>query len=77
VDGDCFSATLKLTSKTKIGSHYVKTDDTPLKPHQRLMNSPDVNEMKTFLAAVFCGLNPFAFKRHIDYLKIQVPKTVR
>lgn len=73
-----FSATLKLTSKTKIGSRYVKTYDTPQTPHQRLMSSPDVNEgMKTFLTEVFCNLNPFALKRHIDYLQTKILKTVR
>ena len=62
-----FCASLKLVSKTKQGSRYHKTYDTPRTPYQRLMDSPDMNEaVKTNLTEQACNINPFALKKLID-----------
>jgi hypothetical protein len=73
-----FSPTLKLVEKTKVGSRYLKTYDSPQTPYQRLMASSAVNEgRKTILTEQFCKLNPFALKRQIDSLQRKILATVR
>jgi len=73
-----FCPSLKLAAKTKIGSHYAKTYDTPRTPHQRLMDSTDVNEaIKTHLTELACNLNPFSLKRQIDHHQRQILNTLR
>jgi hypothetical protein len=62
-----FSASVKLTAKTKQGSKYRRDYDLPQSPYQRLMACPDVNEgIKTHLTEIACNLNPFALKTLID-----------
>lgn len=62
-----FCASLKLLHKTKHGSRYRKTYDTPQTPYQRLIASPHVNEaVKTRLTEIFANINPFSLKRLID-----------
>lgn len=73
-----FSPTLKLVEKTKVGSRYLKTYDSPQTPYQRLMASPAINEgLKTILTERFCKLNPFALKRQIDSLQRNILAKVR
>ena len=73
-----FSPTLKLVDKTKVGSRYFKTYDTPQTPCQRLMASPHTNEaIKTFLTELVCNLNPFALKKQIDHHQRLILATVR
>ena len=73
-----FSPSLKLVEKTKVGSRYLKTYDTPQTPYQRLMNSPAINEgMKIILTEQFSRLNPFALKQQIDALQRKILATAR
>jgi hypothetical protein len=73
-----FSPTLKLIDKKKEGSRYIKKYDIPRTPYQRLMESPDINELKkTFLTEVFCNINPFKLKHQIEFKQQQILKNLR
>ena len=63
-----YCPTLKILSKSKVGSRYIKKYSPPQTPHQRLIESPEILEpMKEHLTELFCNLNPFALKKQIDY----------
>jgi hypothetical protein len=62
-----FCPTLKLKSKSKINSKYVKIYETPKTPCQRLLDSEHINaEAKLHLNEVYNSLNPFTLKRKIE-----------
>jgi hypothetical protein len=68
-----FSASLKLIEKKKFGSHYIKKYDYPKTPCQRLIESPDIDELKkTFLTELSCNCNPYHLKRRIDRMQRQI-----
>lgn len=63
-----FCTNLKLIEKVKVNSRYRKKYDDPKTPHQRLMDSPHLNEaQKTHLTELGCNLNPFSLKKQIDH----------
>lgn len=63
-----FCPNLKLLSKTKIGSKYMRRYETPQTPVQRILNSPETNELiKTRLTEKLLNLNPLNLKKYIDY----------
>jgi len=73
-----FSASLKLIEKKKLGSRYIKKYDHPKTPCQRLIDSPDVDELKkTFLTELSCNCNPFYLKRRIDRMQRQILSKLR
>jgi hypothetical protein len=62
-----FCPSLKLQSKRRVNSKYVKTYETPKTPYQRLMASAFVTkEAKQKLAETLLLLNPFALKKTIE-----------
>jgi hypothetical protein len=62
-----FCPTLKLKSKSKINSKYVKIYETPKTPCQRLLDSEHINAgAKHHLKEVYNSLNPFTLKRKIE-----------
>jgi len=63
-----FCPTLKLLSKEKIGSRYVRRYATPRTPAQRLIDSPEINEaLKTHLTEKLTNISPVSQKKFIDY----------
>jgi len=73
-----FCTNLKLIEKTKVGSRYKKKYDDPKTPCQRLMESKHINEaQKTHLTEIYCNLNPFKLKKHIDYKQRQILNALR
>jgi len=73
-----FCPTLKLATKNKEGSRYVKTYETPQTPYQRLMASTDVLEpAKIHLGVLFSQLNPYALKKQIDYHQRRILSQLR
>lgn len=63
-----FCPNLKLLSKTKVGSRYVKRYDLPKTPAQRTIDHPHVNEaIKTHLTEKLLNLNPINLKKSIDH----------
>jgi hypothetical protein len=62
-----FCPTLKLKSKSRINSKYVKTYETPKTPCQRLLDSEHITaSAKHHLKEVYNSLNPFTLKRKIE-----------
>lgn len=62
-----FCPSMKLTSKHRVKSKYVKKYDVPKTPYQRLMASPDISpEAKEKLTETFLLLNPFTLKKKIE-----------
>jgi hypothetical protein len=62
-----FCPSMKLQSKSRVGSKYKKIYDTPQTPYQRLMKSEHVsNEAKIKLSSIHLKLNPFELKRVIE-----------
>lgn len=62
-----FCPSMKLVSKTRIGSRYRKTYDEPRTPYQRVMESPQVTEeQKMQLMTIHSALDPFALKNAIE-----------
>jgi len=62
-----FCPSLKLKSKHRINSKYVKKYETPKTPYQRVMASEFVSkEAKQKLAETLLLLNPFALKKNIE-----------
>jgi hypothetical protein len=62
-----FCPSVKLASKTRIGSRYRKTYEKPQTPYQRVMDSPHVGEeVKMRLMTTHSGLNPFLLKNAIE-----------
>lgn len=68
-----FCPNLKLISKARINSRYQKKYSKPLTPYQRLLESPDVDQIiKNKLQTIFATLNPFELQKNIrkklDYI---------
>jgi len=62
-----FSPTLKLKTKHRVKSKYVKKYHAPKTPHQRLMTSPDISPAaKQKLTETLLILNPFTLKKKIE-----------
>ena len=62
-----FYPTLKLKSKSHMGSRWVKKYSTPITPAQRLLDHPDVaTENKIKLNALMKSLNPFDLQQRIQ-----------
>jgi hypothetical protein len=62
-----FCPTLKLKSKHRVKSKYVKTYEFPKTPYQRLILSETVSsEAKQKLTETFLKLNPFSLKKMIE-----------
>ena len=62
-----FCPSLKLLSKTRIGSKYKKTYEKPTTPYNRVMTSPHVSEeVKKQLLHLQKTLNPFQLKKRIE-----------
>jgi len=62
-----FCPSMKLVSKTRVRSRYVKRYDPPQTPYERLLQSQDVSaENKLQLQAAYARLNPFALKKIIE-----------
>jgi len=63
-----FCPTLKLLSKEKIGSRYVRHYGPPRTPAQRLIDSPALNEaVKNHLTEKLTNVNPVNLKKFIDH----------
>jgi hypothetical protein len=63
-----FCPTLKLKSKTKIGSRYLRRYESPRTPCQRLLDCPVLNEaLKTHLTERKLNINPLHLKKFIDH----------
>ena len=62
-----FCPCMKLVSKIRINSRYVKKYDSPKTPYQRLIDSEHVSDhTKKRLTETFLSLNPFALKKMIE-----------
>lgn len=62
-----FCPSMKLKSKTRINSKYVKKYDLPKTPYQRLLESKEVSDAKKKqLTDTFKSLNPFILKKEIE-----------
>lgn len=79
-----FCPSLKLLSKTRIGSKYRKIYDTPKTPYQRVLDASQVSEeIKQQLRNTHAALNPFQLKKIIErklktiFSKISVTSFVR
>lgn len=65
-----FQPSVKLTEKTRIGSHVTKRYDRAQTPCQRLLNSAEVNEtVKTALRAESSALDPMGLLAEIERLQ--------
>lgn len=72
-----FCPSMKLVSKTKINSKYVKKYDLPKTPYQRLLESKEItDEKKARLIKTFKSLNPFTLKKMIER-KLKVVSSAR
>lgn len=62
-----FCVNSKLIAKSKVGSKYKRTYDTPKTPYQRILASKDISEgKKDYLRKVHAKLNPFQLKKDIE-----------
>lgn len=62
-----FCPTLKLVSKTRDGSKWVRKHSKPITPAQRLIEHPDVStDSKNRMEAQMKSLNPFALQKRIQ-----------
>jgi hypothetical protein len=62
-----FCPTLKLKTKHRVKSKYVKKYDAPKTPYQRLIASADISQQaKLKLTETFLLLNPFTLKKKIE-----------
>lgn len=62
-----FIPTMKCIEKTKVGSKYKKTFDSPKTPYQRVLDCKEISdETKSRLIAKHGKLNPFKLKRKIE-----------
>jgi hypothetical protein len=62
-----FQPTMKLVSKTRLGSKVHKVYDAAKTPYQRLLHSRVLSDAKkTELAAIYAGLNPVRLRAQID-----------
>jgi len=59
---------LKLLSKEKVGSRYIRRYAAPRTPAQRLIDSTELNEaVKTHLTEKLTNTNPLNLKKFIDH----------
>lgn len=73
-----FYPTLKLKSKSRVGSRWVKKYSTPVTPAQRLADHPDVPQStKDRLSAQAKTLNPFQLQKQIQRKLKAIFKLVR
>lgn len=73
-----FYPTLKLKSKSRVGSRWVKKYSTPVTPAQRLTDHPDVPQStKDRLPAQAKTLNPFQLQKQIQRKLKAIFKLVR
>ncbi len=73
-----FYPTLKLKSKSRVGSRWVKKYSTPVTPAQRLIDHPDVPQAtKDRLSAQAKTLNPFQLQKQIQRKLKAIFKLVR
>lgn len=64
---NCFCPTLKLCSKTRVGSKTVRKYGPPQTPYQRLLDSPHLSPaQKEQLRAGFQQLNPLQLKAQLE-----------
>lgn len=62
-----FCPSMKLLSKARVRSRYVKRYDRPQTPYERLLQSPAISaQNKRQLQAAYAKLNPFALKKMIE-----------
>lgn len=62
-----FIPTLKLLTKTRVGSKIKKTYDKSRTPYQRLLDSPDISsDRKEKLTLFYKTLNPFKLRQQVD-----------
>ena len=62
-----FCPSMKLLSKQRVNSKYVKSYSTPLTPYQRVMASEHIDpQTKDSLERIHQGLNPFTLKQRIE-----------
>lgn len=62
-----FCPNMKLVSKTRARSRYIKRYDPPQTPYERLLQSPRLNaKNKHQLQATYTALNPFVLKKTIE-----------
>ena len=62
-----FCPSMKLASKVRVRSRYVKRDDPPQTPYERRRQSPTVSaENKNRLQADYAHFNPFVLKKIIE-----------
>ena len=62
-----FCPSMKLISKKRINSKYVKKYDSPKTPYQRLIASEHISDdCKQSLTDTFLSLNPFTLKKKIE-----------
>lgn len=63
-----FCPTLKILSKEKVGSRYIRRYAPARTPAQRLIDSPHLNEaIKTHLTEKLTSTNPVSLKKYIDH----------
>lgn len=73
-----FCPTLKLVSKVRDGSKWVRKHSKPITPAQRLLDHPDVaTEQKIMLNALMESLNPFDLQKRIQGKLKSIFKRVR
>lgn len=73
-----FCPTLKLVSKSREGSRWVRKHSKPITPAQRLLDHPDVTaEQKVKLDALMKSLNPFDLQKRIQGKLTTIFKRVR
>jgi hypothetical protein len=73
-----FHPVMKLTHKSKIGSRYQKSYDSPKTPYQRLLLSPHLSsDQKLTLQVIYNSLNPFDLKLRINQKLQQIFKFVK
>lgn len=66
-DQNFFCPSMKLASKVRVRSRYVRRDDPPQTPYERRRQSPTVSaENKSRLQADYAHLNPFVLKKIIE-----------
>ncbi len=72
-----FIPSVKLISKTRVGSKIIKTYDKPKTPAKRLLESEHISQLaKDLLTQEFEQLNPFQLQKQMNHKIKQILKTV-
>lgn len=72
-----FIPSVKLISKTRVGSKIIKTYDKPKTPAKRLLESEHISQQaKDLLTQEFEQLNPFQLQKQMNHKIKQILKTV-